>query len=177
MMPSAENITELTGLQNVDRWRVVPYVCKIPAMFTEQNDRLYVASAPLQGLDEHPLRQLCVEVKCHDQGKEYTSMSLSLLPCFLQTYHSPRNPAASPRDGTWTWIELVLLRENADGKRTQVNLEKALKGQPRGFMIEDTRYEIIRLPFADSTPRVHRVNLDWRNPFIKVRFCLSTVLS
>ncbi|KAJ3859999.1 kinase-like domain-containing protein [Lentinula novae-zelandiae] len=157
VMPSAENITELTGLQNVDRWRVVPYVCKIPALFTEQNDRLYVASAPLQGLDEHPLRQLCVEVKCHDQGKEYTT--------------------ASPRDGTWTWIELVLLRENADGKRTQVNLEKALKGQPRGFMIEDTRYEIIRLPFADSTPRVHRVNLDWRNPFIKVRFCLSTVLS
>ncbi|KAJ4464546.1 hypothetical protein C8J55DRAFT_530017 [Lentinula edodes] len=147
VMPSAENITELTGLQNVDRWRVVPYVCKIPAMFTEQNDRLYVASAPLQGLDEHPLRQLCVEVKCHDQGKE--------------------NTTASPRDGTWTWIELVLLRENADGKRTQVNLEKALKGQPRGFMIEDTRYEIIRLPFADSTPRVHRVNLDWRNPFIK----------
>ncbi|KAJ4491001.1 hypothetical protein J3R30DRAFT_3428238 [Lentinula aciculospora] len=147
VLPSAENITELTGLQNVDRWRVVPYVCKIRMSYMEHNDRLYVASAPLEGLTDHPLRQLCIEVKCHDQGKEYTT--------------------AHPRDGTWAWIELALLRENAEGKRTQVNLSQTLKGHPRGFMIEDTGYEIIRLPFADSTPRVHRANLDWRNPFIK----------
>ncbi|KAJ3984377.1 kinase-like domain-containing protein [Lentinula detonsa] len=147
VLPSSDNITELTGLQNVDRWRVVPYVCKIQMVYMEQNDHLYVASAPLEGIGEHPLRQLSIEVKCHDQGQEYTT--------------------AHPKDGIWTWIELALLRENAEGKRKQVNLEKALKGQPRGFMIADTRYEIIRLPFADSTPRVHRANLDWRNPFVK----------
>jgi len=147
-MPTIDNVTELTGLQNVDRWRVVPYVSRIHAEYSEHDDRLYLASAPLEGFSEHPLRQLCIEVKCHDQGRENTS--------------------ARQADGTWTWIELALLRESEPhGKRTQVNLKDALKGQPRGFMIEDTRYEIIRLPFADSTPRVHRVNLDWRTPFIK----------
>ncbi|KAJ3710177.1 kinase-like domain-containing protein [Lentinula raphanica] len=147
MMPSSENITELTGLQNIDRWRVVPYVRKTSMVYLEQNDHLYLASAPLEGSTGHPLRQLSIEVQCHDQGKEYTT--------------------ASPQDGTWTWIELALLRENEEGKRKQVDLKQALKGQPRGFMVEDTRYEILRLPFADSTLRVHRVNLDWRNPFIK----------
>ncbi|KAF9066722.1 hypothetical protein BDP27DRAFT_1365483 [Rhodocollybia butyracea] len=137
LMPSADNITELTGLQNIDQWRVVPYICRIPAVFWEKVDRLYVASAPLQGVHEHPYGN-----------------------CFPSI-------AASPRDGTWTWIELALLREGQDGKRAQVNLKESLKDQPRGWMIEDTRYEIIRLPFADSTPRVHRVNLDWRNPFVK----------
>lgn len=72
VIPSADNITELTGLQNIDQWRIVPYVCKIPATFRQEVDRLYVASAPLQGVHEHPLRQLCIEVKCHDQGRENT---------------------------------------------------------------------------------------------------------
>ncbi|KIK57934.1 hypothetical protein GYMLUDRAFT_171932 [Collybiopsis luxurians FD-317 M1] len=156
LMPTAKNVSELTGLQNIDRWRVVPYISKVHTTFKQENDRLYVASAPLNGLSDHPLRQLTIEVKCHDQGRE--------------------NTTAPQRDGAWTWIELALLREQPDGTRKQVNLEKALRGQPRGFMIADTRYEIIRLPFADSTPRVHRTNLDWRNPFIKVRGILSECL-
>ncbi|KAF5375486.1 hypothetical protein D9757_009935 [Collybiopsis confluens] len=147
MLPSTTDVSEVTGLQNIDRWRVVPYISKIHKIFTEDDDRLYIASAPLQGVSEHPLRQITVEVKCHDQGREYTT--------------------AHQRDGVWTWIELALLRQRPDGRRMQVNLNEALPGQPRGFMIADTRYEIIRLPFADSTPRVHRTNLDWRNPFIK----------
>lgn len=71
-MPTIDNVTELTGLQNVDRWRVVPYVSRIHAGYSEHDDRLYLASAPLEGFSEHPLRQLCIEVKCHDQGRENT---------------------------------------------------------------------------------------------------------
>jgi serine/threonine protein kinase len=76
-MPSTDKITELTGLQNIDRWRIVPYVCKIHTAFTEHVDHLYVASTPLQGMEEHPLRQLAIEVKCHDQGRENTSRLLN----------------------------------------------------------------------------------------------------
>ncbi|KAF9066719.1 hypothetical protein BDP27DRAFT_1330197 [Rhodocollybia butyracea] len=70
-LPSASgpNTAELTGLLKINQWRVTPYTCTTPAIFKEEDHRYYVASAPLQGIHEHPLRQLCIEVNCHDQGE------------------------------------------------------------------------------------------------------------
>ncbi len=34
-------------------------------------------------------------------------------------------------------------------------------------MVEPTRYEILRCPFADDTRRTHRLNLDYKNPFVQ----------
>ncbi|KAK7442493.1 hypothetical protein VKT23_016091 [Stygiomarasmius scandens] len=146
--PSMRETDPPDGLQDsANRWRVA-FFSRRALMFVEDPDRIdYLSSAPLLGSSEHPLRQLCIEVQCHDQGKDRTT--------------------AHPRDGAWAWVELSLHRAGPDGTRYQVNLEKELKGHTRGFMVDDTRYEIVRCPFADDTPRVHRVTLDHRHPLVK----------
>ncbi|ESK90617.1 hypothetical protein Moror_4186 [Moniliophthora roreri MCA 2997] len=148
VVPSSRDADLPDGLQNSDRWRVAYFSNKVAQLARDPDRNIrYVASAPLPGSSEHPLRQLCIEVQCHDQGKEKTT--------------------ARQRDGAWAWVELSLHRAHPDGTRYQVNLAEELKGHPRGFMVDDTRYEIVRCPFADETPRVHRITLDHRNPFIK----------
>ncbi|KAK7037278.1 hypothetical protein VNI00_011269 [Paramarasmius palmivorus] len=146
--PSSRETDLPDGVLDSNRWRVAFFSHRVPTFASDPDHNInYVSSAPLPGSTEHPLRQLCIEVQCHDQGKDYTD--------------------AHPRDGAWAWVELSLHRANPDGTRYQVDLEKELKGHPRGFMVDDTRYEILRCPFADDTPRVHRVTLDHRNPFVK----------
>lgn len=126
LMPSAVNITELTGLQNIDQWRVVPYICRIPAVFWEKVDRLYVASAPLQGVHEHPLRQLCIEVKCHDQGKENTCMFLLAL---IAEFKAP-NARFSFRSGITPGWYLDMDRARAFTRRTR---RKTRTGESEGI--------------------------------------------
>ena len=76
-IPSIEGGAMSVGLRAWDRWRVACFISKVPtAIWDEDRDVHYVSSAPLQGSSDQPLRQVSVEVKCHDQGKARTSTSL-----------------------------------------------------------------------------------------------------
>ncbi|KAJ3906256.1 hypothetical protein F5879DRAFT_920833 [Lentinula edodes] len=133
------------------------YSNQIPASYTEQNDCPYLISLPLEGSSEKHLQRLCIEVKCHDQGKRFTS--------------------ASKEDGTWTWIELAILRENNEGKQTEVDLQEAFGEQSSGFMVENTRYKIIHLPLSNSVPHIYCINLHWPDLFVKVGVFLLTTMT
>ncbi|KAJ4484499.1 hypothetical protein C8R41DRAFT_958545 [Lentinula lateritia] len=50
------------------------YSNQILASYTEQNDCPYLISLPLEGSSKKHLQRLCIEVKCHDQGKRFTCM-------------------------------------------------------------------------------------------------------
>jgi hypothetical protein len=67
--------------------------------------------------------------------------------------------AANPRDGIWTWFEVALLRKDTENNSWEaVDFEATAPEQYRGHMVAGQRFEVLRLPFADSTPRTHRVN-------------------
>ncbi|TFL04930.1 kinase-like domain-containing protein [Pterulicium gracile] len=132
----------------MDRWRFVPCSRHQYGEITSEYDVLYLKTRPISGLGDHPLRQLSFEIRCHDQGKEATS--------------------ADPRDGTWAWVEIAILRSNDSGDTYEVNLEEDLpNGHYRGHMVANTRHEIMRLPFADNTPRIHHIVLNQTHPFVR----------
>ncbi|KAH7867611.1 uncharacterized protein C8R40DRAFT_1118952, partial [Lentinula edodes] len=85
--------------------------------------------------------------------------------------------AASKEDGTWTWIELAILRENNEGKQTEVDLQEAFGEQSSGFMVENTRYKIIHLPLSNSVPQIYCINLHWPDLFVKVGVFLLTTMT
>ena len=62
-----------------EHWRLVPIIRHAYGAVTQEMDYMYLSTAPIDGADEHPLRRLSFEVRCHDQGKEYACKSLVCL--------------------------------------------------------------------------------------------------
>lgn len=79
--------------------------------------------------------------------------------------------AALPKDGAWAWVEIAISRNiasEAGVKQLEVNFEEECPGAYRGHMIQPTRWEILRCPFADDTPRTHRISFDQLHPLVRV---------
>ena len=53
-------------------------------------------------------------------------------------------------------------------KQLEVNFEEELPGAYRGHMLEETRWEVFRCPFADDTPRTHRISFDHHHPVVRL---------
>lgn len=64
-----------------EHWRLVPIMRHAYGVVVQDMDIVYLSTAPINGADEHPLRRLSFEIRCHDQGKEGTSTSFSTLIC------------------------------------------------------------------------------------------------
>ncbi|KZT21442.1 kinase-like protein [Neolentinus lepideus HHB14362 ss-1] len=134
-----------------ERWRVVPTARRAYGVVRDGYDPVYLATQPIDGLSENPLRRLSFEIRCHDQGAERTT--------------------ALPQDGAYAWIEAALRRTVQSGSErnsVEVNLEEEAPGGWRGHLIGPTRFEVVRCPFADSTPRTHRMTFDHQHPFVQL---------
>lgn len=56
-----------------DHWRLVRSASELVRSFTTGQDYAYVSTLPIDGSTPQPLRKLCFQIKCHDQGAERTS--------------------------------------------------------------------------------------------------------
>ncbi|GJE89526.1 hypothetical protein PsYK624_056280 [Phanerochaete sordida] len=133
-----------------ERWRLVYTRREAYGVVNEQVDVIYVSTAPIDGGSDAPLRRLSFEVRCHDQGKDYTT--------------------AEGRDGAWAWVELALSRPTVTDsglQHNEVNFEDECPGVFRGHMLDSTRWEVVRCPFADDAPKTHRITFDHQHPLIR----------
>lgn len=62
----AQSISPLAVV--TDQWRMVRSVSEVEASFVSGQDVAYLCTPPIDGRGDRPLRQLCFELKCHDQG-------------------------------------------------------------------------------------------------------------
>ncbi|TFK51077.1 hypothetical protein OE88DRAFT_1645300 [Heliocybe sulcata] len=100
--------------------------------------------------------------------RAYQAVTSDHTPVYLATPPGAERTTASPRDGAWAWIEVALNRRGPEGKAIQVDFQKEARGSFRGHMIGPRRWQVVRCPFADSTPRTHRMTFDHRHPFVQL---------
>ena len=63
--------TEVEGSEST--WRMARYTSDLEQSYIDGQDVVYLQSLPISGNSDQPLRKLCFQLKCHDQGAEYTS--------------------------------------------------------------------------------------------------------
>lgn len=56
-----------------EHWRLVPTSRQAYGVIIPGIDVVYLNTPPIDGADEHPLRRISFELRCHDQGADYTS--------------------------------------------------------------------------------------------------------
>ncbi|EKM61556.1 uncharacterized protein PHACADRAFT_180663 [Phanerochaete carnosa HHB-10118-sp] len=134
-----------------EHWRLVPIMRRAYGVVIQNIDAIYLSTAPIDGTSDNPLRRLSFEIRCHDQGEEGTT--------------------ARPQDGAYAWMEVALCRPTVTEsglKTVHVDFEEECPGAYRGHMIEPTRWEVVRCPFADKAPRTHRINFDHLHPVVRL---------
>lgn len=57
-----------------NRWRMVRSTSDSVTSYVSGRDDAYLCTPPIDGRGERPLRKLCFQLKCHDQGAQRTSM-------------------------------------------------------------------------------------------------------
>ena len=62
-----------------EHWRLVPTSRQAYGIIVQGMDVVYLNTPPIDGADTHPLRRLSFELRCHDQGADYTSAPRFLL--------------------------------------------------------------------------------------------------
>lgn len=76
------NVDDLAS-EATERWRLVPVSKQAYGYVTYRDDEVYLSTAPIDGAEESPVRRLSFELRCHDQGAEYTSTDFHISPVFL----------------------------------------------------------------------------------------------
>lgn len=56
-----------------EHWRLIPTTRQAYGAVMQGVDVVYLSTPPIDGVGEHPLRRLSFELRCHDQGADYTS--------------------------------------------------------------------------------------------------------
>lgn len=56
-----------------EHWRLIPTTKQAYGIVIQGIDVVYLSTPPIDGEGEHPLRRLSFELRCHDQGADYTS--------------------------------------------------------------------------------------------------------